>query len=163
MYRSAMSLVLIIGLAGCGTSQQSLDGQGASLSTSSSGNSSDSATRENCELKNPTGTGPCEDGRSFKPSDCTTRGLAAYPLLAELGHRMSDWKDYCSEQEAVADDDLPSSPAQSVASRTMSDDGDGDTGGTWYCDTLDGSGMYGIYGMRDLPNIDASTCKKVSD
>jgi hypothetical protein len=74
---------------------------------------------KNCELKNPTGTGNCEDGssasaaadpqassattrrtaatdRPFVPSDCTAGIGRAYILMAELGHRMAAWKAYCS-------------------------------------------------------------------
>ena len=171
MHKSAVLLALMVGLAGCESSSQNSDGPGASSSKRNAVSARDARNGKNCELKNPTGTGPCEDlrgsrgkassasaksERPFRPSDCTSYGLSGYARLAELGHRMTDWKAYCAAQEAAQSADQSSS-RQNAAT------GDGGTGGTWYCDTVDGSGMYGRYGMRDLPNIDASTCKKVSD
>ena len=165
MHKPAILLALIACLVGCGTSPQKPDSAGGS----SSG--------KNCELKNPTGTGSCEDGRGakasassastgrgrpFKPSDCTTYGPGAYVLLAELSHRMTEWKAYCREQQAGSSSDVTSS-RQNAAIEDLETGGETDTGGTWYCDTVDGSGMYGRYGMRNLPNIVASTCKRVGN
>lgn len=171
MHKSAILLALIVSLAGCESSSQNSDGPGASTAKRNAVATRNTGSGKNCELKNPTGTGPCEDPRGskaktssasarserpFRPSDCTSYGFDGYFLLAELGHRMKEWKAYCAEQEAAQSADQPSS-------RQNETTGDGGTGGTWYCDTTEGSGMYGRYGMRDLPNIDASTCKKVSD
>lgn len=109
---------------------------------------------DGCELKNPAGTGACEDGRQattkakartdrpFMPSDCTTYGLGGYALLAELGHRMKDWKAYCNAQAAA--------PAPAAQQAVVTDDGD--RGGTWFCeDSADGSGNYGTWEMTQHP------------
>lgn len=171
MRKTAIVLGLMIGLSGCETSSQAPDGSGASSSKPTAATTRRASGGENCELKNPTGTGPCDPRgsraksqsapakteRPFRPSDCTSSGLAGYARLAELGHRMTEWKAYCAAQEAAQAADAPSSR------RSGASGGDADPGGTWYCDTVDGSGVYGRYGMRNLPEIDASTCKKVSD
>lgn len=57
----------------------------------------------------------------------------------------------------------PDSGTQRTARQSATPSADTDTSGTWYCDTVDGSGVYGVHAMRDLPDIDASTCKKVSN
>ncbi|MCF8510419.1 MAG: hypothetical protein K9G43_03140 [Rhodobacteraceae bacterium] len=129
---------------------------------------------DGCELKNPTNAGTCDDGRNviaqskpaqpattqasakssartdrpFVPSDCTTYGLGGYALLAELGHRMKDWKAYCNAQES-----------QSATQAVVTDDGD--RGGTWYCeDNVDGSGNYGTWEMTQHPER-YYDCKRV--
>ena len=121
-----------------------------------------------CELKNPAGSGSCDDGqnaavgakpaatkasartdRPFRPSDCTTYGLGGYALLAELGHRMKDWKAYCNAQTAT--------PAARQA--TVTDDGD--RGDTWFCeDSVDGAGNYGTWEMTQHPDR-YYDCKRV--
>lgn len=120
-----------------------------------------------CELKNPAGTGTCDDGtqaaakapartdRPFQPSDCTTYGLGGYALLAELGHRMKDWKAYCNAQAAAP------SPAPAPSARQAAATDDGDRGGTWYCDDkIDGAGNYGVWEMT-LQTDRFYNCKRV--
>lgn len=131
----------------------------------------DNPKSDNCELKRPGGGGQCEDGRhalaknstasknkdrDFVPSDCTAFGLRGYKLLAELGHRMSEWKAYCSASGSGATSNASASGQQTPAG------GDGSKGGTWFCeDSVDGSGNYGTFEMT-LQTGRFYDCRKVN-
>lgn len=169
MNRTALALAIAALLAGCASSSTD-PGGGSSSSKGKSTVARNDGGGKGCELKNPTGTGPCEDGRGakatasasgskagrpFRPSDCTTYGLGGYALLAELGSRMSEWKAYCSAQEAAR------SPSGSSAGQGPASGNDGQ-GGTWFCeDRVDGSGNYGTFEMtRNTGRFYA--CKRVN-
>lgn len=163
-------MALAVGLTGCNTVANKVGEPGPSSGKVTKRETlidRDAPQGKSCELKNPSGTGECDDGRGatnkgktaskksdrpFVPSDCTAFGLAGYAKLAELGHRMSEWKAYCNQQQAA---EAPAPAAQAPAT------GNGGQGGTWYCDDkIDGSGNYGVYEMT-LQTDRFYNCKKV--
>ena len=112
-----------------------------------------------CELKNPAGTGTCDDGRQavagakasartdrpFVISDCADGNyFEDMRKLAELGHRKKEWLAYCRAWE-----DALAAPAPAAKKAAVTDGGD--RGGTWYCDDkVDGAGNYGTWEMTQM-------------
>lgn len=169
-YAALVALAVAVGLSGCNTVSDKLSEPGPSsgkVTKRETRINRDAPKGDSCELKNPYGTGECDDGRHatakgksaskktnrpLVPGDCTAFGLAGYAKLAELGHRMEEWKAYCSAQQAAQ---TPAAARQ----RPVTDDGD--RGGTWFCeDSADGSGNYGTYEMT-LQTNRYYDCKKV--
>lgn len=163
-----VALVFAMSLSGCGPVANKLAEPGplsAKVSERNTRIHRDSAPGDSCELKHPAGTGQCEDGRHattrnrpeskktdrpFRPSDCTAYGIQGYALLAELGHRMSEWKAYCAASQT---EQAPGSDDAVVV--------EGSQEGTWFCeDRLDGSGNYGTAEMTRHPER-YYDCKRV--
>lgn len=74
--------------------------------------------------------------------------------LAEIAE-INAWNEKNERLEAQRKKEARQLVSRRVASSDM------DTSGTWYCDTWDGSGAYGVYQMRHNPRFNPATCKKV--
>ncbi|MFC3179622.1 hypothetical protein [Cypionkella sinensis] len=138
-----------------------------------------------CELKNPTGTGFCEDGRhgtgstaaeraarkqpsdpyaGFTPSQCETGMGAMGGFWGNLG-RVKQWQAYCAALENGELNNAPTSNAAATARpapQAAAPIDDGDHSGTWYCDdSVDGAGNYGTWEMTQHPER-FYDCKRVN-
>lgn len=92
----------------------------------------------------------------FAPWMCKEGGGGMVGFLGSVATgRLDRLMKYCERIESVQNEPDDSSSGSAAS-------GDSDTGGTWYCDTWDGSGVYGIYRMRENSRVNPATCKKVS-
>lgn len=169
-------------LAGCPDPNNALSSPTTAKVATTTPASTDSGRRVNCEIKNPDGLNRCveEPGpraksppppqttaeqtartdRPFVPSDCTTKGLAAYGLMAELGDRWTEWMAYCDTPEGIAAS-LPPEQAPSASAQAAEAGEAGSREGTWYCDDrYDGSGKYGVWEMTQFTDR-YYNCKRV--
>lgn len=170
-------------LAGCTGGSDPMSA-GATAKPASLPGSPQTATdkRLNCEVKSPTGQNRCveitsKDGatrpvpvtkarqtagtdRPLVPSDCTTKGLAAYGLMAELGNRWQEWRAYCDRPDVLAVTEPQNQPPTAAAKAAVRGDA-GARAGTWYCDdSVDGAGNYGTWEMTKDP-ARYYNCKRV--
>lgn len=173
MWKPALILFLTAGLSGCEMEQALMEQPKSSAKPSTEKSSTTPFVGSNCELKNPAGTGTCEDGRNpqspksaataatanFDPADCKKQGFAAVGMVNALFYsgQLGKFQEFCRSIEGGS---APAAPARKTATqKVVTDDGTG--GGTWYCDDrIDGAGNYGVWEMT-LQTDRFYNCKKV--
>jgi hypothetical protein len=190
-----IALSFTIGLAGCNTVSDKLAEpapSGGEIAKRETRIDRDAPRGNSCELKNPSGTGKCEDGRRATAEQLKTTYISYGPcrvmkqfksetddewkkrdpegsqcvasentrIRAELQERIDKLKAIGAWIEKNERLERERKEAASRLSVTRNAAPSTDRSGTWYCDTVDGSGAYGTFEMTRHPRF--VNCKKVN-